>query len=126
MSLAFLYGAMVAAFALVLMMADAVIAYKKDKGALSGISGFRRSIIALSVVLVLGISVFHLLVHGGPEARPVVNNVLSMLAGLVSAIAGFYFGGRFAEKREEERQKLREAEERARKAEEELQRLGRA
>jgi len=103
--MAFLYGAMVAAFALVLMMTDAVIAYKKHKDLLAGISGYRRSIIALTVVLVLGISVFHLLVHGGAESRPIVNNVLSVLAGLVSAIAGFYFGGRFAQRREETQEK---------------------
>ena len=36
------------------------------------------------------------------NSRAVVNNILSMLAGLVAAIAGFYFGDRFAEKRAEE------------------------
>jgi len=49
-----------------------------------------------------------------------------MLAGLVSAIAGFYFGGRFAEKRAEEvERRAREVEERARKAVEELRKTKR-
>ena len=44
-----------------------------------------------------------------------------MLAGLVAAIGGFYFGGKFTEKRAEEAERrAREVEERARKAVEEL------
>jgi len=117
----------IVAFPTILMLADAYIGYKKGGSELRGISGFRRAIIALTVILILGIAVFHLLVNDtDTNSRAVVNNILSMLAGLVSAIAGFYFGGRFTEKRAEEAErKAREIEERARKAVEELKKTKR-
>ena len=104
------------------MLVDAYIGYKRGGSELRGISGFRRAIIALTVILILGISVFHLLANNtDSNSKPVVSNILSMLAGLVSAIAGFYFGGRFTEKRAEEGEKrARKAEDRAKKAEEML------
>jgi len=109
------------------MLADAYIGYKRGGSELRGISGFRRAIIALTVILILGIAVFHLLVNDtDTNSRAVVNNILSMLAGLVAAIAGFYFGGRFTEKRAEEAERrAREIEERARKAVEELKKTKR-
>jgi len=115
------YIAVIVAFPTILMLADAYIGYKKGGSALKGISGFRRAIIALTVILILGIAVFHLLVNDtDSNSRAVVNNILSMLAGLVSAIAGFYFGGRFTEKRAEEAERrAKGVEERAREAEEE-------
>jgi len=36
------------------------------------------------------------------NSKAVVNNILSILEGLVAAIAGFYFRGRFTENRAEE------------------------
>ena len=106
----------IVAFPTILMLVDAYIGYKKGGSELRGISGFRRAIIALTVILILGIAVFHLLVNDtDPNSKAVVNNVLSMLAGLVAAIAGFYFGGRFTEKRAEEAERrAREVEERKR------------
>ena len=83
-------------FPTILMCLDAYVEYKKgarqdqDKG----ISGFRRSIIALTVILIVGIAVFHLLQNPDDSSKELVSNVVSMLAGLVAAIAGFYFGGR--------------------------------
>jgi hypothetical protein len=51
------------------------------------------------VILILGIAIFHLLTKPvDPDSKEIVSNIISMLAGLVSAIVGFYFGGRFAEK----------------------------
>jgi len=111
----------IVAFPTILMLTDAYIGYKKGGNELRGISGFRRAIIALTVILILGISVFHLLVNNtDSNSKAVINNILSMLSGLVAAIAGFYFGGRFAEKRAgEEERRAKEVEERAMKAAEE-------
>ena len=101
-------------FPTILMLVDAYIGYKKGGSELRGISGFRRAIIALTVILILGIAVFHLLVNNtDTDSKAVVNNILSMLAGLVAAIAGFYFGGRFTENRAEEAERrVKEVEER--------------
>jgi len=106
----------IVAFPTILMLVDAYVGYKRGGSELRGISGFRRAIIALTVILILGIAVFHLLANNtDTNSRAVVNNVLSMLAGLVAAIAGFYFGGRFTEKRAEEAERrVREVEERER------------
>jgi hypothetical protein len=64
--------------------------------------GLARSTMALAVILVLGIAVFHVIVIGIPPSNDdsqIVNNILSMLAGLLAAITGFYFGGKAAEKK---------------------------
>jgi hypothetical protein len=67
--------------------------------------GLARSTMALAVILVLGIAVFHVIVIGVHGTSPsnddsqIVNNILSMLAGLLAAITGFYFGGKAAEKK---------------------------
>ncbi|MHA2315620.1 MAG: hypothetical protein ACXACF_10150 [Candidatus Hermodarchaeia archaeon] len=55
---------------------------------------------ALTVIVVLGIAVIHILAEGprGDNSQ-IINNILSMLAGLLAAITGFYFGGKTAEKR---------------------------
>ena len=69
------------------------------------ISGLSRVSIALTVIIVLGIAMVHILVKGCPPVAKdsqIVNNVLSMLAGLLAAVTGFYFGGRAAEKKAEE------------------------
>ncbi|MFP3976211.1 MAG: hypothetical protein ACLFVK_08340 [Dehalococcoidia bacterium] len=113
-------------FPTVLMLVDAWIGYKRKreepgKEEPKGISGFRRAIIALTVIIILGIAVFHLLASGDSGSEQVVSNILSMLAGLVAAIAGFYFGGRFGEKNAEQVEKRAEgAEKRAENAEAEL------
>ena len=69
-----------------------------------GITGLSRASIALTVIIVLGIAMVHILVKECPATNDsqIVNNVLSMLAGLLAAITGFYFGGKAAEKKEEE------------------------
>jgi hypothetical protein len=69
-----------------------------------GISGLARTVMALTVIVILGIAVLHLLVQGSEDTR-IVENVLSMLAGLLAAITGFYFGGRAAERKPEETKK---------------------
>ncbi|MBI4186307.1 MAG: hypothetical protein HY530_02230 [Chloroflexi bacterium] len=67
-----------------------------------GIPGLARATMAITVIVILGIAVFHLLAEGGSEGdSQIINNVLSMLAGLLAAITGFYFGGKAAEKKTE-------------------------
>jgi len=100
-------------FATVLMIMDAVVGYKKAKAddmfglsqknaEMKGVSGYRRSIMALTIILILAISIFHLLVNATDEnSTDIISNILSILAGLTAAMAGFYFGGRFTERRAE-------------------------
>ena len=64
-----------------------------------GIPGLARATMALTVIVILGIAVIHILVEGSPEGdSQIINNILSMLAGLLAAITGFYFGGKTAGK----------------------------
>jgi hypothetical protein len=68
-----------------------------------GIPALTRGSIALTVVVALGIAVFHLLVKSDVgDNSQIIGNVLSMLGGLLAAITGFYFGGKAAEKKAEE------------------------
>ncbi len=79
---------------------------KKISKSPPGISGLSRATMALTVLMVLGVAMIHILVKGSPkENSQIVNNVLSMLAGLLAAITGFYFGGRPTEKATEETRK---------------------
>lgn len=72
-----------------------------------GISNLTRGMIALTVIVILGIAVFHLLANppAGGESQT-VNNVLSMLGGLLAAITGFYFGGKAAEPKGEQKPEI--------------------
>ena len=71
-----------------------------------GIPGLARATMALTVIVILGIAVFHILVKGAPgDNSQIISNILSMLAGLLAAITGFYFGGKTSEKKAEEEKK---------------------
>lgn len=74
-----------------------------------GIPGLSRATMALTVIVILGIAVFHILVKGagapGGDDSQIVNNILSMLAGLLAAITGFYFGGKTSDKKAEDEKK---------------------
>jgi hypothetical protein len=71
-----------------------------------GISGMSRALMALAVIIILGIAVFHLLgTCPIKDNTQIVNNVLSMLAATLASITGFYFGGRSAEERKKEEAK---------------------
>jgi len=78
---------------------------KESGKAPGGMQGLSRATMALSVILILGIAVFHLITKDEPTDgdSQIVGNVLSMLGGLLAAITGFYFGGRTAEKAAEEK-----------------------
>jgi hypothetical protein len=61
----------------------------------TGIAGTTRSILAYSLLLVLGISVFHLLAAtGDEEALKYADKILTVLAGALSSVIGFYFGSK--------------------------------
>jgi len=62
-----------------------------------GIPGLSRATMALSVVMILGIAVFHLLVKGPADSSQTISNILSMFGGLLAAITGFYFGNKSKE-----------------------------
>lgn len=51
-----------------------------------------RGTIALSIIMLVGITTFYLLVNG--DNGQIINNIISMLGSLLSAVVGFYFGGR--------------------------------
>ena len=65
-----------------------------------GISGMSRALMALAIIIILGIAIFHLLgtCHLKDNTQ-IINNVLSMLAATLASITGFYFGGRSAEEK---------------------------
>ena len=73
---------------------------KESGKAPPGIPGLGRATMALTVIVILGIAVFHILAIGVPGNdsqninSQIINNILSMLAGLLAAITGFYFGGK--------------------------------
>jgi len=94
----YLYLAAVVVPPTILMIVDALVAYSRGGEELKGIPGYRRSVMAITVLLILGVTLIHIVVNTPIKDVSIVNNVLSMLAGLVSVIAGFYFGGKFAGK----------------------------
>lgn len=60
-----------------------------------GIPGLARATMTLTVIMILGVAVLHVLVIGVPgDDSQIANNILSMLAGLLAAMTGFYFGGK--------------------------------
>lgn len=59
-----------------------------------GISGLSRGTMAIAVIVIMGIALFHLLTTRTAADSQVIGNVLSMLGSLIAAIIGFYFGGK--------------------------------
>jgi hypothetical protein len=65
-----------------------------------GIPGLARSTMALTVIVILGVAIFHLLVMPvalTDQTMQAVTTVLTLLSGLLAAITGFYFGGKATE-----------------------------
>ncbi|MFH0816743.1 MAG: hypothetical protein V1934_08020 [Methanobacteriota archaeon] len=63
-----------------------------------GIPGLYRIMLANSAIIILGMSLFYMFTEDVPAgSAQTINMVLSMLAGLIAAITGFYFGGRASE-----------------------------
>jgi hypothetical protein len=66
-----------------------------ELGTPAGIPGTTRSIFTYSLLVVLGIAVFHLLVISPDvESRKYADKILTVLAGTVSSLIGFYFGSK--------------------------------
>jgi hypothetical protein len=59
-----------------------------------GLTGLYRGTMAITVIVILGIALFHLLITRSVNDNQIIGNVLSMLGSLIAAIIGFYFGGR--------------------------------
>ncbi len=59
----------------------------------TGFTGLTRGIVAVTLILVLGIAVFHLVVFA-PKVPPIAEQLLTLLAGTLTAITGFYFGSK--------------------------------
>lgn len=61
----------------------------------AGIPGTTRSILTYSLFIILGISVFYLLVVSStPESNKMADNILTILSGSLASILGFYFGAK--------------------------------
>jgi hypothetical protein len=61
----------------------------------TGIGGTTRSILAYSLIIVLGIAVFHLLtVSQGDKATDSIDKLLTLLAGSLTTAIGLYFGAK--------------------------------
>jgi hypothetical protein len=66
-----------------------------------GIEGLARTTIAFTLLLIIGIAVIHIIVAsqigacgGCATIPPVVERILTLLAGALTSITGFYFGSR--------------------------------
>ena len=60
-----------------------------------GIQGVGRSTMALTLVVVVGIGVFYVTLYPiDSEKSPLIKDLMLTLAGAISSIVGFYFGGR--------------------------------
>ncbi len=62
----------------------------------SGVSGLTRGALAFTLLLIIGVAVFHLLIFGGDGVSGPVDKLLTLLTGAVTSITGFYFGGKLA------------------------------
>ncbi len=62
----------------------------------TGFTGLTRGIVAVTLILVLAIAVFHLVVFAPPTVPHIVEQLLTLLAGTLTAITGFYFGSKAA------------------------------
>jgi len=59
-----------------------------------GVEGVARAAMAIGLIVVVGVAVFFLLILAPKEDYSIVKEVLLILAGAISSIVGFYFGGR--------------------------------
>ncbi|MBZ5613253.1 MAG: IPT/TIG domain-containing protein [Acidobacteriia bacterium] len=66
-----------------------------DKGP-TGFTGLTRGLVALTLILVLGFAVFHLVVFAPPKPPDIAEKLLMLIAGTLTAITGFYFGSKAA------------------------------
>ncbi len=73
----------------------AALLKQMDQGP-TGFMGLTRGLIALTLILVLAFAVFYLVVFAPPTIPSVAERLLTLLAGTLTAITGFYFGSRTA------------------------------
>jgi len=58
----------------------------------TGLTGFTRGAIAVTLILILGIAVFHLIVLPPDYVPDLAEKLLMLVAGTLTSIVGFYFG----------------------------------
>jgi len=58
----------------------------------SGISGYRRSAMAIAIILLFGWILFRLIEKTGNLSEDILQNAVSLLAGILATLTGFYFG----------------------------------
>jgi uncharacterized protein YacL len=61
-----------------------------------GMPGIARLTIAFSIIIIMGIALFHLIVFGNVSVN-IVSNIITSLVAIIGTIAGFYFGGKAGE-----------------------------
>lgn len=66
-----------------------------DRGP-TGFTGLTRGLLALTLILVIGFAVFHLVVFAPAKLPDVADKLLMLVAGTLTAITGFYFGSKAA------------------------------
>jgi len=65
-----------------------------------GIPGLARATIAFTLLMIIGVGVFHIVVVApwfGKEIPPAIEKLLTLLAGALTSIISFYFGAKTAE-----------------------------
>jgi len=60
----------------------------------TGLTGLTRGIIAVTIILALAITIFHLIVFTAMDLSKITEQLLTMLAATLTAITGFYFGSK--------------------------------
>ena len=67
---------------------------QKGRDEHTGVSGYRRSIMAIGLILIFGWVLFRLLPRGDEASRQILQNAVGLLEGILATLTGFYFGGR--------------------------------
>lgn len=62
-----------------------------------GIPGLSRTLIAFVLLVIIGVSLLYIAITGRPDTPKIVEQILTLLAGALTSITGFYFGTRAAE-----------------------------
>ncbi|MBX6423145.1 hypothetical protein [Thermosulfurimonas sp. F29] len=67
---------------------------QKGRDEHTGVSGYRRSIMAIGLILIFGWVLFRLLQRSDELSRHILQNAVGLLEGILATLTGFYFGGR--------------------------------
>ncbi|HEX3584994.1 MAG TPA: IPT/TIG domain-containing protein [Candidatus Angelobacter sp.] len=62
----------------------------------TGFTGLTRGIVAVTLVLIVGFAIFHLVVFAPSKLPDIADKLLMLIAGTLTSIVGFYFGSKAA------------------------------